>query len=293
MDESVLKKSVHTEYFGCQFVLTTKHKKSIALNAPIETILGATVHENIVDTDTLGTFSGEIHRKHSALDTVKKKAYWGIESTHASYALASEGSFGPHPMTPFIPANHEILYFIDTKKKFELHVSNIFLKTNYEMKKISLYEELLLFAEKIFFPSHALILCPFPKNAQPGPLFKGIQDISMLESAFLEAKKYSKENAVWVETDMRAHLNPSRMNNIQLLGEQLAQRLSCYCPKCSTPGWGKVKTETGLPCKWCQLPTDQIKNVILGCTKCSYQQHSPPDHGNEYSDPAHCHYCNP
>lgn len=46
-------------YTNSCIVLTTKHAKSIAIAPPFEDKLGASVLEYVVDTDKLGTFSGE------------------------------------------------------------------------------------------------------------------------------------------------------------------------------------------------------------------------------------------
>ena len=41
---------------------------------------------------------------------------------------------------------------------------------------------------------------------------------------------------VRVESDMRAHMNPTSMIVISQLAEKLDQRLSILCPKCKLPG---------------------------------------------------------
>ncbi|WP_394330454.1 DUF6671 family protein [Spirosoma radiotolerans] len=45
------------------------------------------------------------------------------------------------------------------------------------------------------------------------------------------------------ETDMRPSYNPTRMGVIGELTTLLAKRLSCLCPACHTPGWGKVSAK--------------------------------------------------
>jgi Zn finger protein HypA/HybF involved in hydrogenase expression len=105
--------------------------------------------------------------------------------------------------------------------------------------------------------------------------------------------KLSKEGKVWVETDMRAHMNPSRMKAIEELAVEFAKRLSVFCPKCNTPGWGKVGYEKGLSCADCGLKTEVINMEIAGCPKCDYQEKLPPAHGLLQADPSDCLYCNP
>ncbi|GAB4162160.1 MAG: hypothetical protein Tsb006_0010 [Rickettsiaceae bacterium] len=292
MGQDAIKGQSVSPYTGCCVILTTKHQKSIALAPPFENILGAGMLEYVVDTDQLGTFSGEIERKGTALETVRKKCEWSLEKTKAEYALASEGSFGPHPMISFIPSNREILYFIDKKRQFHLYVTDIYTETNYQMGEVTSLDELKQFAEKALFPSHALIVRPFSRGVKE-PVFKGIETFVDLEAAFLGALRFSPNHKIWVETDMRAHLNPTRMRMIGSLGKKLAQRLTCLCPKCQTPGWGKVDIKTGLPCGWCGTETEEIKLEIFGCAKCLYKESHLPAHGRETAEPGQCPYCNP
>lgn len=293
MGQSAIKPRIYgSVYSGQCFVLTTKHSKSIALQRPLEKILGAGVLEYAFDTDALGTFSGEIQRKGSALESARKKCELGIKGACAEYALASEGSFGPHALIPFLPANREILYFIDRVRKFHLHISDVTSETNYGMKEISSLEELHEFAKKSLFSSHALIVRPFPRSFV-GHLFKGVTQASDLEAAFLECARRSPDHKVWVETDMRAHLNPTRMKFIERLGEKLASRLLNHCPDCATPGWGKVGVEAGLPCLLCGMPTDEIQAEIHACAKCKHQQTVLRRESSERADPTYCGFCNP
>jgi len=293
MGQSSIKQTIeNSPYYGCCVMLTTKHSKSIALNPPFEEILGAGILEYVVDTDKLGTFSGEVERKGSSLDCARKKCQWSIKKTKADYALASEGSFGPHPFIPFLPSNREILYFIDRVRNFHLYVTDVTTDTNYQMQEISNIDELKDFADKALFPSHSLIIRPYPKKNQ-GPIFKDIDNQADLEAAFLECKNISTKDTIWAETDMRAHVNPTRMEFIQSLGQTLAHRLSNLCPDCRTPGWGRVDIETGLPCELCSLPTEEIKTEIFGCTKCKYKQAIPPEHNRKTVDPSQCGFCNP
>jgi len=279
-------------YSGSCIILTTKHGKSVAIAPPFWAKLSVGVLEYLVDTDVLGTFSGEVARAGSALACVQRKCAWGVEQLGVEYGLASEGSFGPHPFIPFLPCDHEILYFIDRKRNFHLHLSHISEKTNYQMQVLASMAELQQFAKAAQFPSHALILRPNHRQNKH-LLFKGIQTADALEAAFKEAQKHSPNGTVWVETDMRAHLNPSRMSVIGELAEKMAQRLATPCPKCQTPGWGEVRVETGLACRWCGSETELVKAEIFGCTKCDYEVRVGRADGLREADPGNCPYCNP
>lgn len=293
MVQNAIKLDLETlPYYGCCVLLTTKHSKSIALTPPFEKIIGAGVLEYVVDTDQLGTFSGEVERKGSALDCARRKCEWSIKNLNSEYALASEGSFIPHPFIPLIPSNRETLYFIDRVREFHLHVTDITTNTNYQRHEVSSIDDLKFFAEKALFPSHALIVRPFPREIE-GPIFKGINNKADLEAAYLECRKFSPKNKVWIETDMRAHLNPTRMKFIENLGKTLALRLTKLCPDCGTPGWGKVKVQTGLPCSLCNLPTEEIKAEIYGCSKCKFNQFISLKNNRKKALPEFCGFCNP
>jgi hypothetical protein len=280
-----------SSYCGSRFIIATKHAKAQAIVKSFWDILGATVIEYVVDTDRLGTFTGEVERQGAALECAKRKCELSIEmlGDRAEYLLASEGSFGPHPLMPFMPCDHEILYFIDKRKDFHFHLSLLSEKTNYQMQEIDSLEELLLFAHKAKFPSHALILRPM--NIDNPTIFKGLDTQDSLENAFKEAQKLS--NKIWVETDMRAHMNPSRMSVIEQLAKDLAIRLKTHCPSCDIPGWGKIQIEKGLECSGCGLKTQMVKHEIFGCTKCEYKEMKERSDGIKYADPGQCQYCNP
>lgn len=281
-------------YYGSCFMLTTKHAKSIAIAPHFDNYLKASVIEYVVDTDTLGTFSGEVERQGNALECARRKCEWSLEmlGSKVEFALASEGSFGPHPVAHFMPCDHEILYFIDRKHNFHLHLSHLSEKTNYSMQTVGSWEELLKFASSAQFPSHALIIRPNdPENNQH--IIKGINTSEKLLEAFQESLKLSPDGKIWVQTDMRAHVNPTRMTVISELAEKLAQRLASHCPKCDMPGWGIVNVKKGLECSWCSSQTELIKSEIFGCTKCDYEEELPASHGLTRSEPSYCAYCNP
>lgn len=281
-------------YNGNCIILTTKHSKSIAIAPPFFNTLGATIIEYVVDTDKLGTFSGEIKREGSALECARKKCEWSLNeiSNMVDFAIASEGSFGPHPFIPILPCDQEILYFIDRKRDFHLHLSYITVKTNYRTESVKSLEALHKFAKQTSFPSHALIMRPNNRETK-NPIFKGINTYQALKDAFKECIKYSEEGEVWLETDMRAQFNPSRMNAIGELATKLSNRLKTNCPCCNNPGWGQIRCKNGLICRCCGSETELVKSEIFGCVKCDYQEHRDRSDGKTEADPGNCQYCNP
>jgi len=282
-----------SRYADVSIILTTKHNKSLAIAAPFFKKLGARVVENIIDTDALGTFSGEVERYLTPVNCALKKCQISVDEfgDQQEFFLASEGSFGPHPYIPFLICDHEILYFIDRRHDFHLHLSHISEKTNFRSESLDSLEKLHKFAKMAMFPSHALIVRSHQKDSND--IFKGITSQDKLEEAFFECLKKSLDGNVFVETDMRAHLNPSRMSVIKELATHLAERLSVNCVSCNTPGWGKVRVELGLPCGLCGLKTELVKSEVFGCVKCQYQEIRERDDLLKMADPQWCHHCNP
>ena len=72
--------------------MPTKHDKAKLVTKHFNDILAMQVQEVVVDTDIFGTFTGEIERVGTPLETAIKKARLGIENTGNPYAIASEGS---------------------------------------------------------------------------------------------------------------------------------------------------------------------------------------------------------
>ncbi|MBX9587110.1 MAG: hypothetical protein K2X50_07600 [Gammaproteobacteria bacterium] len=281
-----------TPYQNVRIGLVTKHDKNVAIAPVFQNILGAQVVVFDFDTDTLGTFSGEVPRREGPLECVRRKCELGINEGFFSYSLASEGTFGPHPDNPFIPCDHEILYFIDNSRNFHLRSMIFSVETNFDMKTVTHFEELLDFSKKVKFPSHALIVRPNIWENK-NDIFKGIQTVEKLEYSYQQAVRISKDHSVRVETDMRAHMNPTRMGVIRKVAEKLAQQLMTACPRCAAPGWGIKRVEKGLRCSCCKFETDWIKAEIMGCVQCSYEVEQPRGDGLECVDPTYCNLCNP
>ena len=282
-------------YKGSCIILPTKHAKSIAISPPFFKTLGASVIEYIIDTDKLGTFSGEIERDGNALECARKKCEWSFNKLghKVEFAIASEGSFGPHPFIPFLPCDHEILYFIDRRRDFHLHLSHISEKTNYRTATVKSLEELHRFAEQASFPSHALIMRPRNRDTKKSIIFKGLDTWQALEDAFKECTQYSEEGTAWLETDMRAQFNPSRMKVIGELAMKLSHRLKTKCPGCNNPGWGQIRYEKGLICRYCGSETELVKSEIFGCVTCDYEENRDRADYKKEADPEECPYCNP
>ncbi len=241
------------------------------------------------DTNRFGTFSGEIERKESAHQTVRNKCLAAMDAIGCDLAVASEGSFGSHPISPFLPANEEMVIFIDKKNDLEILGRVVEIETNFAKEEVSNWDELKEFSERVYFPSHALILRY--SESSGSEIIKGINDIRVLEESF---KKFiNKESSILVETDMRALYNPTRMQAIGKAGKNLIENILSCCPKCKTPGFSASSAKPGLPCQLCGTPSRSIFSITYQCKKCQFQIEKEFPHGKQYEDPMYCDRCNP
>ncbi len=92
---------------------------------------------------------------------------------------------------------------------------------------------------------------------------------------------------------MRAHLSPTRMREVARLAEKFARRLANLCPACGTPGFGTVKSESGLPCAECGAETELVKTLVSGCVSCKFTENKPRSDGLLFATAAQCPECNP
>jgi hypothetical protein len=134
-----------------------------------------------IDTDALGTFSGEIERKGSMLDAARAKARLAIERTGARFGLGSEGAFGPHPLLPILSSGLEMMVLIDSDSNNEITVHRR-TRTNYDSTLASPGMDLSDFFRRAGFPEHAVIVRP-EKSDERSAVVKGIVERETLHEA--------------------------------------------------------------------------------------------------------------
>ena len=203
--------------------------------------------------------------------------------------IASEGSFGPYQLMPFVAINEELVLLMDKKNNWSVFGRSQSFDTNFRAANIETKKELEEFAKKAKFPSHGLILKLSQYNTTD--MKKGINDWDTLFNSFASMKKI--QNKVWIETDMRAHLNPTRMLNIVSATEDLIRKLNSLCPNCFSPGFSVRKADPGLPCSSCGLPTPSISVHHYQCLICNHMVSNVFPNGKESEDPMYCNFCNP
>lgn len=277
-------------FTGRKLLIVTKHNKEKVIAPVLESALGVECFtSNLFDTDELGTFTGEIERKSDSITTVRDKCILAMELTGCDLAIASEGSFGAHPQIPFIPADDELVLLLDKKNNLEFIERELSTDTNFNGAEIQNKDELISFANSVKFPSHALILKKSKDDFTE--MQKGITDWDSLLNAFQFILQ--ENNAAFVETDMRAMFNPTRMNVIKKAVEKLVNKINSLCPKCSTPGFSITKSRGGLLCSLCSFPTRSTLSYIYSCQRCDFIQEKMYPHGKTTEEPTYCDFCNP
>jgi hypothetical protein len=273
-----------------KLLIATKHHKEKVIAPLFEKKLGVRCFtSDEFDTDTLGTFSGEVLRKDDALTTLKKKCILAMEKNHCDLVIASEGSFGVHPSVFFASADDELIMLKDAKNDLEIIAREISLDTNFSAAVVTNESDLSAFATRVHFPSHALILKPAENDFSK--IVKGINDPENLKKHFNEF--INEFGMAYVETDMRAQFNPTRMKVIEKAAQKLLQNVQSTCPNCKTPGFAITKAIPGLPCSWCKNPTDSTLSYLYTCSKCEFTKEELFPHQKNTEDPTYCHLCNP
>ena len=275
---------------GRKLVIATKHQKEKVIAPILEKELGVKCFlVEDLDTDILGTFTGEVERIDDPIITARKKCLMAMEQSNCDLAVASEGSFGQHPTLYFVPADDEFLLFIDKKNNVEIIVRELSTDTNFNGAQIKTEVELKEFASHAKFPSHGLILRKSKDDFKN--IVKGISEESQLKNVFYNLM--SSEGTAYIETDMRALHNPTRMKVIEAATIKLAKKINSLCPNCQMPGFGITESKAGLPCKACNFPTNSIISHIYTCQKCFFSDEKKYPNGKQTEDPIFCDVCNP
>lgn len=277
-------------FTGRKLLIATKHRKEQIIAPLMEKAFAVLCFTSTTfDTDSLGTFSGEIERKNDALTTLRNKCLLGYQSTGCNLVIASEGSFGPHPTLFFASANEEMIMIKDFKNDIEIIAKELSLETNSKEITIELEEDLVNFAQNIKFPTHGIILKSSKKN--PVKIYKDFDSIADLVERYNDLKLHY--SSIYAETDMRAHRNPTRMKVIEKTTYSLITKIKNSCPNCKTPGFDVISAQFGLPCGLCSMPTKSTLSHLYQCKKCGFQQQKMFPRGIQVEDPTYCDNCNP
>lgn len=277
-------------YTGLKVALLTQHGKELVIAPVLEPSLGCVIeHVTGFDTDQLGTFTRDIPRHGNQVEAARRKARMGMALSGLKLGLASEGSVGPDPYLRMMPWNVELLIFIDDQRGIEI-VGQAQGAGRYGHLQTQDWPSVESFVQKEGFPSHQMVLRPQDQHDQR--IHKGIADWITLKSCFDDCLAKADNGQVFVETDMRAFANPSRMQHIEQAAHDLVQRMQSRCPACDLPGYRVTERQPGLPCSTCGLPTSiylSEKWQCVGCVHASIQVRTD----RRFAEPQYCAYCNP
>jgi hypothetical protein len=269
------------------------HKKERVIGPIVEGALGLIVAvPTSFDTDRFGTFSREIKRTGSQLEAAHAKIAAAFQlDPSAAVAIASEGSFGPHPSVPFIPIGREIIVLKDRESGLDLIGKYTDFRANFQQEMVTTIDRAHAFAERVGFPAHGVIVLGVANGTPTSQrnLWKDIETLDQLSAAVSDALLLS--GAAHIETDMRAHRNPTRMRAIKHAAIDLVRGYRSECPVCQRPGYVVSEWKYGLPCALCGEVTDVLRAEITHCIGCGHCVEHPVSATR--ADPAFCQYCNP
>lgn len=266
------------------------HEKERALASPFRRVLGAELVVPALNTDTLGTFSGEVPRPDALVETALLKADMLFEAMPGlDCALASEGSYGPIDRVPLNPGGVELLAFVDRTRGIR-HVETLPThRTSWRLQRFAAGDPARLEAlETMGFPAFGVFVVCSSDMSQP---IKGLATVGAVIDAMDREARRSEDGLAVLYSDMRAHKNPLRMKVLRAAGWKLAKRLATLCPRCHAPGWGWIDSRRGLPCEACSQPTHWIDFEIDGCTVCDHAAARPRKDGRRTASRLSCHSC--
>jgi hypothetical protein len=272
-------------------VLATMHNKESVIAPPLEQELGITVTvPNNFNTDHFGTFTREIKRVGNQLEAARKKARAAMELTDFDLGIASEGSFGAHPSIPFLSSNLEIVVLLDRRNDLEIvgHFRTSALRV--KKQEVQTPSEAKDIAHSWGFPEQGVIVRLSEKSNRN--IYKDIKTVAELEKVSKRLLSKWFVTSISLETDMRAHRCPGRMESIKMATLDLIKNCQNLCSKCDTPGFVITDTVKGLLCSHCNLPTDLVKETVYTCQKCTYKENKPVT-DKTYAEPKDCQWCNP
>jgi hypothetical protein len=268
----------------------TKHDKTRLLQ-PLFAAHGIGCVALEVDTDEFGTFTGEVERVGGVRETLRKKINAALRSSpETRLLLASEGSFGPHPVFGFSQTDLESLLFVDRKLGIEIYAEFLGTEPNHAERAFGPLEDFRTYLTETGFPAHGVIV---RTEGFAKPVFKGLHSEYEVLQAMHDCFSSQPNHKVMISSDLRANHSPSRQMVIQKAGEKLIEKLNSICPGCGSPGFAISRGVPGLICIACKEPSGIAKQVLFECVKCDFNEiRSRPD-GKTHIEPDECENCNP
>ncbi len=277
-------------FHGKKLHVVSRHEKYRYIAPPVSAATGLVVTPfTDIDTDLLGTFSGEVERTMAPLDCAREKCRQAAAYFSEGYLLASEGSFGPHPAFGLLSAGEEWLLFYDITEKKEIIVRDVTLDICCRGERLTEETACLSFLEQVGFPRQKVIVKS--SQHQPGKIIKDLEQAAEVIQAMQEMVQQYGD--CFIETDMRAMNNPARQRHLLQLGTKLAEKLSSICEQCGWYGFSVTRVERGLPCSWCGTRTEGVLYEVSSCSQCGLETENYFPKGKQQEDPQFCNQCNP
>lgn len=265
-----------------QIALLTLHGKAGQIAPVFKAAFGSdVVLTTDFNTDLLGSFTGEPPRQKTAQECAFEKANLGITLTGLNAGIGSEGSFGPSPYG-FGTFNQELIAYIDLKHNWRV-VGRFSGPIAVKSVDITAIKEAEHFLATV--PEGQGLVIKMLNNAHH--LVKGLSaaDVAIMLPNWL------LNGALNISYDLRAHQCPARQSHIVKAAENLVARLQSMCPSCNAPDFWPDQFETGLPCEWCETPTEKIKSRTAHCQYCLHSEtYSVVE---SFAQPDFCPRCNP
>jgi hypothetical protein len=262
----------------------TLHHKADAVAPPLDRAGYRVVVVDSFDTDQLGTFTGETPRKGSQIDAALAKARLAATLSGSNLGLGSEGSFGPDPYVGLTAWGTEVLTLWDEEHQYPVHAVVQGAETNYAQATVNSLQEALDFCQGAQWPAHGIII------GKPGQAWFCKESDCSTEGITRQLSNALAHGPLWLETDMRAHRNPTRMRMIGRCAEALANLLQSHCPSCQIPGFGKTEPIRGALCAMCGHATNAVRAHRVICPVCNYAEEKEI---LQTVPPSRCDYCNP
>lgn len=280
-------------FAGRMLGIATMHGKEHVIGPVLQRALGLAGSTAIpdIDTDRFGAFSGEVARTMDPLAACIAKARYGAEASGLDLVIANEGSFGPYPPAPFMSCDEEFLALYDARDDRLFTHRHISLDTVFGGEAVRTTAQALVFADRMKFPSHHLVVRRERKFAPGDAVRKGVSTRVELER--ITATLLQAHGTCWVETDLRAMANPTRMRVIAETTERFAAELQRECTNCGACWFRISGSRSGLPCGYCGTPTASIRSYVRTCWNCSSEVHEPRPDGKEAEEQRFCPICNP
>ncbi|WP_395693417.1 DUF6671 family protein [Nocardioides sp.] len=277
---------------GALAAVATRHRKTPLLARALGGPGGLRLRTVPVDTDAFGTFTGDVTRTGTAVETAVAKARCGVRVAGHPVGLASEGSFAPHPVVGFVTHQVEQVVLVDVRTDLVV-VGRAEAPAPWAGSWVAEDpEDVRALGELLAGSGQRLVVRPDdPVAAGRGiGVTKGIERADDLGGAVELAVAASGTGRARVETDLRAHVCPRRHPVLLGAARDLAVRLRTRCVSCGSPGFGRNGTVPGAPCAWCARPTAEPLARVDSCPACELRVETAV---GRPADPGRCSHCNP